>query len=260
MGILNITPDSFSDGGRYVTPEAIRARLHEIAEHGAAICDVGAESTRPGAEAVPADEQLRRLQPVFDVLADGSPIPISIDTSSARVAERALDHGVEMVNDVTAGRGDPDLLPLVADRGCDVCLMHMQGEPRTMQEAPHYDDVVTDVARFLTQRMEAAMQAGVRDTALLIDPGIGFGKTLKDNLALIAGLGVIARIGAPIVLGVSRKRMFGDLLSRDVDERLPASLAAGLRGVADGARVLRVHDVRETVDALRVWTAIDEEA
>ncbi len=256
MGIVNTTPDSFSDGGRYQEAGAVQARLRRLAGDGAAICDIGAESTRPGADAVSPGEQIRRLDAVFSS-DDVAPLPLSVDTSSATVAEYALDHGAVMVNDVTAGRGDPGLLDLAADRGCGLCLMHMRGEPRTMQDTPHYEDVVAEVRAFLAERVAAAVRAGVDESAIVVDPGIGFGKRLSDNIALLANIAELRSLGVPVLVGVSRKRMFGDLLGRDVSDRLPASLAAGLRAVAGGADILRVHDVRETVDALRVWTETD---
>ena len=256
MGVLNVTPDSFSDGGRYLDPSAAVARLHAIAAEGAAICDVGAESTRPGSGSVAAEEELRRLEPVLAAVARGGPLPISIDTSKAAVAAVAMDAGAVLVNDVTAGRADPDLLPLVGERDGAVCLMHMRGEPRTMQEAPRYDDVVGEVRAFLEERLEAAVAAGVPEDRVLLDPGIGFGKRLQDNLALIAGLPALTAIGRPVVVGVSRKSMFLTLLGREVEERLAPSLAAGLAAIARGAAVLRAHDVRETVDALATWSAV----
>ena len=286
MGVLNVTPDSFSDGGDFIDAPRAVARLHEIAAEGAAICDVGAESTRPGSAPVDADEELRRLAPVFAALAPlgvprapigvgGAPtdaplgvprapidapapaaMAISIDTSKASVADAALRAGAVLVNDVTAGRGDADLLPLLGERDAAVCLVHMLGEPRTMQEAPRYDDVVDEVRAFLEARVDAAVRAGVREERVLIDPGIGFGKRLEDNLALLRGLRTLVAIGRPVVVGVSRKSMFGALLGRAVDERAAGSLAAGLLAVDEGAAVLRVHDVRDTADALRVWRAL----
>ena len=184
------------------------------------------------------------------------PIALSVDTSLAPVAEAALDAGAVLVNDVTAGRADPDLLPLVAERGAAVCLVHMRGSPRTMQADPRYDDVVAEVRDHLAERLRAAVNAGVPEEHVIVDPGLGFGKTLEHNLALLAGVGELATLGRPILIGVSRKSMFGTLLGREVDERLPASIAAGLAAVARGAAVLRVHDVRETVDAVRVWDAV----
>ncbi len=256
MGVLNVTPDSFSDGGAYLDPAGARARLGQMAAQGAAICDVGAESTRPGSDPVPADEQLRRLEPILGALAEGEGVAVSIDTSSARVAAAAVDAGAVLVNDVTAGRGDPDLFAVAADRGAAVCLLHMQGEPRTMQRAPRYEDVVDEVRAFLEERLAAAVAAGIREEHVLLDPGFGFGKRLQDNLTLLRNLPALARIGRPLVVGVSRKSMFKALLGREVDERMAGSIAAGLLAVQGGASVLRVHDVRETVDAIGVWRAI----
>ncbi len=256
MGVLNVTPDSFSDGGEFLDPAAALRRLGEIAGDGAVICDVGAESTRPGAAPVSADEQLRRLEPVLAAMSPGCGIAISIDTASAAVARAALDAGAVLVNDVTAGRGDPGLLPLVAERGAAVCLVHMQGAPRTMQEAPRYEDVTTDVVAFLEGRLVAAVATGVPEAHILLDPGIGFGKRLDDNLTLLRELPRLAALGRPLVIGVSRKSMFGQLLGRQVDERMAGSLAAGLMAVDRGAAVLRVHDIRETADAIDVWRAV----
>ncbi len=256
MGVLNVTPDSFSDGGAYLAPDDARARLREIVDGGAAICDVGAESTRPGSAPVSPEEQRRRLDPVFEVMRSGASGAISIDTSHAAVASAALSAGAVLVNDVTAGRADPDLFGVTADADAAICLVHMLGEPRTMQDAPRYDDVVAEVARFLEERVGAAVAAGIDERRILVDPGIGFGKRLEDNLALLRGLPTLAGLGCPIVVGVSRKSMFATLLGRDVDERMAGSVAAGLLAVDAGAAVLRVHDVRETVDALAVWTAM----
>ena len=256
MGVLNVTPDSFSDGGEFLEPVAALRRLGEIARDGAVICDVGAESTRPGAAPVPPDEQLRRLEPVLNAMSTGCGIAISVDTTSAAVARAALDAGAVLVNDITAGRGDPELLPLVAARGAAVCLVHMQGEPRTMQEAPRYDDVTGDVVGFLEERLAAAVAAGIPETNVLLDPGIGFGKRLDDNLTLLRELSRLAVLGRPLVIGVSRKSMFGQLLGREVDERMAGSLAAGLMAIDRGAAVLRVHDIRETADAIDVWQAV----
>ena len=256
MGVLNITPDSFSDGGEFLDPVAALRRLGAIARDGAVICDVGAESTRPGATPVPSDEQLRRLEPVLNAMSAGCGIAISIDTASAAVARAALDAGAVLVNDITAGRGDPGLLPLVAERGAAVCLVHMQGEPRTMQEAPRYEDVTGDVAAFLEERLAAAVAAGIPETNVVLDPGIGFGKRLDDNLTLLRELPRLAVLGRPLVIGVSRKSMFGRLLGREVGERMAGSLAAGLMAIDRGAAVLRVHDIRETADAIAVWQAV----
>jgi dihydropteroate synthase len=257
MGILNATPDSLWGRSGPIEPARARDRLRQMAEDGAAICDVGAESTRPGSDPVPPREQIARLAGILEAYRElEDPVPLSVDTSSAQVAEAALDAGAVLVNDVTAGRADPRLLSVAGERGAAVCLVHMRGEPRTMQDHPHYDDVVGEVRDHLARRMEAAVAAGVAADAIVVDPGIGFGKTLEHNLALLAGVPALADLGCPVLIGVSRKSMFKRLLGREVDERLPASIAAGLAAVARGAAVLRVHDVRPTVDALRVWEAV----
>ena len=257
MGIVNATPDSLWGGGGPMDPEGALAILDRMAADGAAICDVGAESTRPGADPVNGPEQVARLSGVLRALRVAEPpLALSIDTSLASVAEAALDAGFVLVNDVTAGRLDPGLLPLVAERGADVCLVHMRGDPRTMQDDPAYGDVVGEVRDFLAARLQAALDAGVAEERIVLDPGIGFGKTLDHNLALLAGVPALAELGRPVLIGVSRKGMFGRLLGREVGERMPASVAAGLAAVARGAAVLRVHDVRETSDALRVWAAV----
>lgn len=257
MGVLNVTPDSLWMGAGALGADTALLRMRQMAADGAAICDVGAESTRPGSDAVPADEQLRRLAGVIELMRAGdAPLPVSIDTSSARVAEAMLGAGAVLVNDVTAGRADPGLLPLAAAHGAAVCLVHRRGTPRTMQDDPHYDDVVGEVCDHLAERADAARAAGVRPDRIVLDPGIGFAKTLGHNLALLAATDRVAALGYPVLIGVSRKSMFGLLLGRDVDERLPGSLAAGLAAVARGAAVLRVHDVRETADAVRVWRAV----
>ncbi len=255
MGILNVTPDSFADGGLHDAAATSVARIAAIAAQGAAICDVGAESTRPGASPVPVDDELHRLAPVLQAMRDGAVgVPISIDTRHARTAEAALDAGAVLVNDVSAG-ADPAMLPLVADRGAAVCLMHMRGEPATMQDDPRYDDVVGEVVAFLEARLEAAVAAGVREDDVLLDPGIGFGKALGHNLALMRALPRIAAIGRPVVVGASRKGFIGQLTGREVVDRLPGSLGAAMAAVAGGASVVRVHDVAATVDALAVFTA-----
>lgn len=255
MGILNVTPDSFADGGLHDAAESAVARVGAIAAQGAAICDVGAESTRPGAAPVAADEELRRLAPVLQAMHGGAiTVPISIDTRHARTAAAALDAGAVLVNDVSAG-GDPAMLPLVAERGAAVCLMHMRGDPRTMQDDPRYGDVVGEVVAFLEARLQAAVDAGVPEGRVLLDPGIGFGKALDHNLALLRALPRIAAIGRPVVVGVSRKGFIGQLTGREVVDRLPGSLGAALAAVDAGASVVRVHDVAATVDALTVFQA-----
>ena len=260
MGILNVTPDSLWAGAGPLDAGTAAVRLRAMAADGAAIADVGAESTRPGADPVPPQEQLARLAGVLDaVRADPPPLALSIDTSSAEVAAAALDAGAVLVNDVTAGRADPGLLPLVAERGAAVCLVHMRGAPRTMQSDPHYGDVVAEVRDHLAERLDAAVAAGVPAERVILDPGIGFGKTLAHNLALLAGVPALAALGRPLLIGVSRKSMLDRLLGgREVSERMPASVGAGLAAVARGAAVLRVHDVRETSDALRAWRAVEE--
>ncbi len=258
MGILNVTPDSLWAGAGPIGEGEAAARLLGMRGDGAAICDVGAESTRPGSDPVPPDEQLRRLAGVLAAMrGEAADVPVSVDTSSARVAEAALDAGAVLVNDVTAGRGDPDLLPLVADRGAAVCLVHMRGTPRTMQADPRYGDVVAEVRDHLEERLRAAEDAGVGRRRAILDPGIGFGKTLAHNLALLAGVPAFAALGAPVLVGASRKGMIGALTGREVPERMAGSLGAGLAAVARGAAVLRVHDVRETADALTVWRAVE---
>lgn len=256
MGVLNVTPDSFSDGGDTLDPASAVRKARRMAVDGAAIVDVGGESTRPGAEPVPVEEEIARVAPVLRALAaDGAGVPVSIDTRHAEVAAVALDSGAMLVNDVSAG-ADPGMFPLVAERGAGICLMHMQGEPATMQDDPRYDDVVDDVAAFLEARMRAAVDAGVAEHAIVLDPGIGFGKTVEHNLELLAGLPRIAALGRPVLVGVSRKGIVGALTGREVGDRLAGSIGAGLAAVAAGAAVLRVHDVAETVDAMRAFTRI----
>ena len=256
MGVVNVTPDSFSDGGAFEDPVAAIAQGRRLVAEGAAIVDVGGESTRPGAAPVPAEEELARVLPVVEGIADlALPVQISIDTMKLAVAERAVDGGATYVNDVTAFRHDPELAGLVADRGLDCCLMHMLGEPRTMQQDPRYDDVVDDVKAFLAQRMAVAVAAGVPEERIQLDPGIGFGKTLEHNLALLRRLDELVALGRPIVVGTSRKSFLGRLTGRDVTERVPATVATNVIAFERGARVFRVHDVAATADALAVAAA-----
>jgi len=257
MGVLNVTPDSFSDGGRYLENDAAVRHGLELIEEGAAILDVGGESTRPGAEPVGADEERRRVVGVIEGLAGrGGAVQISIDTSKASVAAAALDAGATLVNDVSALRGDPAMAELVAERGVECCLMHMLGEPRTMQVDPHYDDVVSDVKAFLEERMAAAIRAGVAEDRILLDPGIGFGKTLEHNLELLARLSEIVALGRPVVIGTSRKSFLGRLTGReDPGERVAGTIATNVLAYERGARVFRVHDVTPVLDALRVTAA-----
>jgi dihydropteroate synthase len=249
MGVLNVTPDSFSDGGRFAGPDAAAEAARRMAADGAAIVDVGGESTRPGAEAVDEATELLRVVPVLERL--GQEMPLSVDTRHAEVARRALDLGAVLVNDVTAGR-DPRMLPLVARRGAGIVLMHMRGEPGTMQDAPAYDDVVAEAEAFLLSRAEQAAATGVPRDRILLDPGIGFGKRLEHNLALLAALPRLAAHGWPLVVGVSRKRFLGDLTGRPVDARRDGTTAAVALAAFHGAAVVRVHDVPAARDAVRV--------
>ncbi len=255
MGVVNVTPDSFSDGGVHLDPILAVAAARRMLAEGAAIVDVGGESTRPGSEGVGADEELRRVLPVLEGL-EGA--PVSIDTAKAEVARRALDLGAELVNDVTALRGDPELAGVVADSDAYLCLMHMQGEPRTMQLNPTYDDVAADVAAFLEQRLELAVSAGVAEERICLDPGIGFGKTVEQNFELVRRLDVLLALGRPVVVGFSRKSSLGRILG-DPEARtgpLAASVAAAVAAYERGATILRVHDVREHVEALTVARAV----
>jgi dihydropteroate synthase len=252
MGVVNVTPDSFSDGGVHLDPDVAAAAARRMVEHGAAIVDVGGESTRPGSEGVSADEELRRVVPVLDRL--GGDVPISIDTTKAAVARAALDRGAILVNDVTALRGDPELAEVVAGSGAYLCLMHMQGAPRTMQAEPHYDDVADEVAAFLEERLAFAVAAGVPEDRVCLDPGIGFGKTVEHNLELVRRLDVLVALGRPVLVGFSRKSSLRKLTGSD--DLLGASVAAAVAAFERGATILRVHDVKPTVDALTVAGAI----
>jgi dihydropteroate synthase len=251
MGIVNVTPDSFSDGGLFLDADAAIAHGRELLGEGADILDIGGESTRPGAEPVGADEEIGRVIPVIEALtADAA--RISIDTTKAEVARRALDAGATIVNDVSALRFDPELAAVAADAGATVVLMHMLGEPRTMQDDPRYDEVVSDIKRFLEDRIAYAVREGVAEENIWVDPGIGFGKTVDHNLELIARLDEIEAIGRPVVFGASRKSFLGKLTGRQVDERLAGTIAVNIMAYERGARVFRVHDVAPTVDALKV--------
>ena len=255
MGIVNVTPDSFSDGGRNFRAEDAVASARRMRDEGAAIVDVGGESTRPGADPVSLDEELRRVVPVLESL-EGE-VPVSIDTAKAEVARRALELGAELVNDVTALRGDSELAGVVADSGAYLCLMHMLGEPRTMQDDPRYEDVVAEVASFLEARLRFAVDAGIAEERILLDPGFGFGKTVEHNFELLRRLDEIVTLGRPVVVGISRKRSLGRILGdrEATTGPLSASLAAAVMAYERGATVLRVHDVRETVEALTVAEA-----
>jgi dihydropteroate synthase len=255
MGVVNVTPDSFSDGGLYLDAEAAIAHGQELTEAGAEILDVGGESTRPGAEAVSLEEELRRVVPVIAGL-EGIEAQISVDTSKAAVAAAALEAGAEVVNDVTALRGDPEMAGLCADRGATVVLMHMLGTPRTMQANPVYDDVVDEVKAFLAERVEAAVAAGIGEERIWLDPGIGFGKTAEHNLELLRRLGELRELGRPLVIGTSRKSFIGRVDGSDAGERLGGTIASSVLAAAEGAAVLRVHDVAEASQAMAVTTAI----
>jgi dihydropteroate synthase len=255
MGVVNVTPDSFSDGGLYLDPEAAVAHGRELAATGAEILDVGGESTRPGAEPVAAEEELRRVVPVIRGLS-GKDFEISVDTSKAAVAAAALDAGATIVNDVTALRGDPEMAPLCAERGATVVLMHMLGEPRTMQEDPRYEDVVAEVKAFLAERLAAATAAGIAEERVWLDPGIGFGKTAAHNMELLRRLGELRELGRPLVIGTSRKSFIGRVDGSAADERLGGTIASSVLAAAEGAEVLRVHDVAEMRQALAVAAAI----
>jgi len=251
MGVVNVTPDSFSDGGVNFDAGTAATSARRLLAEGAAIVDVGGESTRPGAEGVSADEELRRVVPVLERLQGQ---PVSIDTAKAAVAARALELGAELVNDVTALRADPELAGVVADNGAYLCLMHMQGEPRTMQDDPRYEDVVADVARFLDERLTVAISQGVPEEAICLDPGIGFGKPVEHNLELVRRLDVLRALGRPVRVGYSRKSSLRKLTGSD--DLLGASIAAAVAAFERGASILRVHDVKPTVDALTVAGAI----
>ena len=256
MGVVNVTPDSFSDGGVHLDAEVAAAAARRMIEEGAAIVDVGGESTRPGSGGVSADEELRRIVPVLERLA--GEVPVSIDTAKAEVARRAFALGAELVNDVTAFRADPGLAAAAAEAGAYVCLMHMQGEPRTMQQSPHYDDVAAEVAAFLEERLAFAVAEGIPEERICLDPGIGFGKTTEHNLELVRRLDVLLALGRPVLVGFSRKSSLGRILGDPAARTGPlaASVAAAVAAYERGATILRVHDVLEHVQALTVARAV----
>ncbi|MEP7206845.1 MAG: dihydropteroate synthase [Casimicrobiaceae bacterium] len=255
MGILNVTPNSFSDGGRYFNLQRALAHAQQMVRDGADIVDIGGESTRPGAEPVPADQELARVLPLVEALA-AMGIAVSVDTRKPEVMRAAIAAGAVMINDVNA-LSLPGAIEVIASADVGVCIMHMQGDPRTMQAEPRYDNVVAEVRDYLVARAEACAAAGVARDRIVLDPGYGFGKRLEHNLALVRALPVLAATGYPVLIGVSRKSSLGEITGRPVDQRLAASLAAGLAAIARGARILRVHDVRETVDVLSVWRAVE---
>ncbi|MBL8272065.1 dihydropteroate synthase [Steroidobacter sp.] len=255
MGILNVTPDSFSDGGKFIGPAQALEHAQRMIEAGARIIDVGGESTRPGAADVSVAEEIRRVVPIIEALAAQTSAIISIDTSKAGVMTAAVAAGATLINDVRALQ-EPGALEAASRTDAAVCLMHMQGQPRTMQHEPRYDDVVGEVTAFLEQRVQACQAAGIAQDRLVLDPGIGFGKRLEHNLALLAHLPALGRSGLPLLVGVSRKSMFQALLGRPVEQRLAGGLAVGTAAVLAGAAILRVHDVAETVDAVKVAQAL----
>ncbi|OZA13621.1 MAG: dihydropteroate synthase [Hydrogenophilales bacterium 17-62-8] len=257
MGIVNVTPDSFSDGGRLANARAAIEHALKLREEGAAILDVGGESTRPGAAVVAVDEEIRRVVPVIEALVDQGCV-VSIDTQKPAVMRAALDAGAAMINDVMALRA-PGALEIAAASGAAVCLMHMQGKPQDMQQAPCYTNVVADVKRFLQGRVQACEAMGIARERLVIDPGFGFGKTLAHNLALLAHLTGLAEWGVPVLVGMSRKAMLGSLTGRDVHAREFAGVAAHLAAISRGARLIRVHDVSAMHDALAIWNAVEEQ-
>ena len=257
MGILNVTPDSFSDGGRYLDPAAAIDRAHQMLEEGADLIDLGAESTRPGSTPVAQDEQWRRLEPVLPGLA-AEGVCVSIDTAHAGVAARAPAAGAEIVNDVTA-LGDPDMAARVAESGAGLVLMHMRGNPATMQDGPRYDDAPREVSAWLAARLEVAREAGIAEDCVAIDPGVGFGKSVSHSLALLARLDALTALGRPVLVGASRKSFIGRISGVEIGERLEGGLAAHAVAVFQGARIVRTHDVRQTVRAVAIAVALRDE-
>ena len=256
MGIVNVTPDSFSDGGQFADPAVAIEHGRRLAAEGADILDIGGESTRPGAEPVDAETECRRVLPVIEALAREFQVPISIDTAKAAVARRAFDAGARILNDVTALRGDPEMARFAAEAGAPVVLMHMQGTPRTMQKDPHYDDLMGEIVGYLRQSMARAVEAGVAEDQLIVDPGIGFGKTLDHNLEIIRRLPELRSLGRPILLGTSRKKFIGTILDAAVDERLLGTAATVAFGIARGAHIVRVHDVAAMRQVARMTDAL----
>lgn len=257
MGVLNVTPDSFSDGGQFLDVDAAQTQAQRMVQSGAVILDIGGESTRPGAEGVTADEELERVLPVLRFVRDLDCL-VSIDTRKARVAQAALAEGAHIVNDVSGLEEDPAMVDLVAESGAGAVVMHMQGSPSTMQQNPEYDDVVGDVTDYLSCRMHALESAGIEHACICLDPGIGFGKTLEHNLELLAGLPRLQKLHGPILLGLSRKRFIGSIIERVVEHRLAGSLAAMAYGVMRGAHIVRVHDVEESLDTAKMIDALLE--
>jgi len=256
MGILNVTPDSFSDGGLHFDPADALAHTEHMIDSGAAIIDVGGESTRPGSTEIPMDEEIRRTAPVIAAIRARHPVPLSIDTRKAPVARAARDAGADLINDVAGFTFDPALAPFAAEAGLPVCVMHAQGTPEIMQKDPRYDHVALDIFDYLSDRVAALIALGIPRAQIIVDPGIGFGKTLDHNLILLQNLSLFHGLGCPVLLGASRKRFIGTIGGSDeARHRAPGSIAVALAGVAQGAQILRVHDVRETHEALRLWQA-----
>lgn len=256
MGIVNVTPDSFSDGGRYASTQKALSHALQLVAEGADILDIGGESTRPGATPVPLQEELDRVIPVLEALVKQINIPISIDTYKPQVMQAAIAAGASMVNDVRALQ-EEGALKVVAGSNAGVCLMHMQGTPQTMQEHPHYEDVVNDVKHFLSERLQACLNAGIRASRIVLDPGFGFGKTRAHNIALAKNLGVLCALGQPVLVGLSRKSVLGQVTGNDVDTRVHASVAAAVISAMKGAKILRVHDVAATKEAIKIVSAIE---
>ncbi len=256
MGVVNVTPDSFSDGGRFFDARAAVEHALRLEEEGADILDIGGESTRPGSDFITLDEELRRVMPVLEEVVDRAGVPVSIDTTKAEVAHRALRAGCAMVNEVSAMRLDAEMLPLVADEGVPVCLMHMLGMPKDMQADPRYGDVIGEISAFLRERADAAVAAGVDPRNIMVDPGVGFGKTVEHNLEIVRRLNEFTSLGYPLLLGASRKSFIGRILGLPEDERVEGTAASVALGIAKGADIIRVHDVREMVRVARVADAI----
>jgi len=256
VGVLNVTPDSFYDGGRYLDPDAAVVRARQMVEDGADVIDIGGQSSRPFSDPVSREEELDRVRPVLEQLDGTIDVPLSIDTSDVEVARVAVSHGACIINDISALTHDPDMLPLAAGEGAAVVLMHMRGSPKTMQAATRYDDLLVEVKAFLARRAEAVVAGGVRPESVVVDPGIGFGKSVEGNLALLAGLRNLGELGYPVLVGASRKSFIGRLSDLPEDDRLEGSLGAAAAAVLNGADILRVHDVRETVRMLQVVDAV----
>lgn len=257
MGILNVTPDSFSDGGRFGELDAARRQAERMADDGAAIIDIGGESTRPGADDISESQELDRVLPVIEAVRNAVDLPISIDTSKAAVMHQAVASGASMINDVLALQ-EPGALDAALELGVSVCLMHMQGRPRTMQESPEYGDVTSEVTQFLSDRVKKCTAAGISRDQIIVDPGFGFGKSHRHNVELLANLRQLRALGLPVLVGLSRKSTLGELTGRDVNDRVASGVSAAVIAVMNGAQIVRSHDVKETVDALRIASAVME--